>query len=300
MSAAVIDAGEGAADLASRARGIERAFLHACLLDVLAVKPGNVGVHAAGHGMEAVDFVRSARAAAPAIASREATVGERIHAAVAATRAAVGTNTNLGIVLLAAPLAQAALRAQWPLTRKAMAVSLAHVLAELTVSDARLAFEAICAASPGGLGEAARHDVRRPAQVTLLEAMREAANRDSIARQYATTYADVLDAGLAKLTLARQAGFDYRWAATLVYMEFLSAHPDSHVARKLGPDAAEALRRQACAQAEAARQLEHPRLLSAQWREWDAALKARGLNPGTSADLTVATLFAGLLLALDR
>jgi triphosphoribosyl-dephospho-CoA synthase len=31
---------------------------------------------------------------------------------------------------------------------------------------------------------------------------------------------------------------------------------------------------------------------------WDRELKARGLNPGTSADLTVATLFvAGLLAA---
>jgi triphosphoribosyl-dephospho-CoA synthase len=100
--------------------------------------------------------------------------------------------------------------------------------------------------------------------------------------------------------LARQAGFDYRWAATLVYLEFLGAHPDSHVARKLGPEVAEALREQACAQAEAVRQVEHPQLLRARWREWDAALKARGLNPGTSADLTVATLFAGFLLAADR
>jgi triphosphoribosyl-dephospho-CoA synthase len=300
MIAAVVDTDQGAVEAEIRGRRVELAFVDACLLDVLAVKPGNVGVHAAGHGMEAVDFVRSARAAAPAIAAQEASVGERVHRAVAATRAAVGTNTNLGIVLLAAPLAQAALRAQWPLTRPALAASLAQVLADLTVRDARLAFEAICLASPGGLGEAPRHDVRTPAQVTLLEAMREAANRDSIARQYVSAYADVLDAGLAKLALARQAGFDYRWAATLVYLEFLSAHPDSHVARKLGSDAAEALRGQACARLEAVRQVEHPRLLRAQWREWDAALKARGLNPGTSADLTVATLFAGFLLAVDR
>ena len=300
MTAAVIDAEQGAADPAIRQQRIERAFLDACLLDVLAVKPGNVGVHAPGHGMEAIDFVRSARAAAPAIAACDATVGERIHAAVAATRAAVGTNTNLGIVLLAAPLAQAALRAQWPRTPTALAASLEQVLADLSVSDARLAFEAICLANPGGLGEAPRHDVRRPAQVTLLEAMREAANRDSIARQYVTTYADVLATGLARLMWARQAGFDHRWAATLVYLDFLSAHPDSHVARKLGPDVAEALRREASAQVEAVRQVEHPRVLRAQWHEWDAALKARGLNPGTSADLTVATLFAGFVLATDR
>jgi triphosphoribosyl-dephospho-CoA synthase len=84
---------------------VQRAFVDACLLDVLALKPGNVGVHGAGHGMQALDFLRSARAAAPAIAAEKASVGERIHAAIAATRAAAGVNTNLGIVLLAAPLA---------------------------------------------------------------------------------------------------------------------------------------------------------------------------------------------------
>jgi triphosphoribosyl-dephospho-CoA synthase len=32
---------------------------------------------------------------------------------------------------------------------------------------------------------------------------------------------------------------------------------------------------------------------------FDRSLKARGLNPGTSADLTVATLFAASLQALE-
>ena len=33
-------------------------------------------------------------------------------------------------------------------------------------------------------------------------------------------------------------------------------------------------------------------------RLWDKALKARGINPGACADLTVATLFAASLLSL--
>ena len=43
--AMVVDAGPDAPT-----RRVERAFLDACLLDVLALKPGNVGVHGAGHG----------------------------------------------------------------------------------------------------------------------------------------------------------------------------------------------------------------------------------------------------------
>jgi triphosphoribosyl-dephospho-CoA synthase len=278
---------------------VQRAFLDACLLDVLALKPGNVGAHGAGHGMQAVDFVRSARAAAPAIAAEGVTVGERIHAGIAASRAAVDANTNLGIVLLAAPLAHAALQVRSRLTRPGLRASLAEVLAGLTVADAQLAFEAIRQANPGGLGEAARHDVRAPAQVGLLEAMREAANRDSIARQYVSGYVDVLDTGLERLAAARAAGRDRRWAATEVFLDFLCRYPDSHVARKFGPIEAEALRREACAQAEAARQGGGARAMRAQLQAWDAALKARALNPGTSADLTVATMFASELLAAD-
>jgi triphosphoribosyl-dephospho-CoA synthase len=283
----------------TRAAQVQRAFLDACVLDVLSLKPGNVGAHGAGHGMQAADFLRSARVAAPAIAAEATTVGERIHAAIAATRAAVGVNTNLGIVLLVAPLAQAALRVRGPLTKAELGASLAQVLGALTVVDAQLAFEAIRLANPGGLGEAVRHDVRAPARVGLLEAMREAANRDSIARQYVSGFADVLGTGLERLAAARAAGRDRRWAATEVFLDFLCRYPDSHVARKFGPAEAEALRREACVQAEVVRRSGDTRVMRGQLQAWDAALKARTLNPGTSADLTVATLFASRLLAAD-
>ncbi len=89
---------------------IEAAFREACAAELAALKPGNVHRHAAGHGMTMDDFVRSADAAARPLCRTGATLGERILDAVAATRAAVGQNTNLGIVLLCAPLAMAAER----------------------------------------------------------------------------------------------------------------------------------------------------------------------------------------------
>src|SRR6185295_13046882 len=142
----------------------------------------------------------------------EHSVGERIYAAISATHAAVGANTNLGIVLLAAPLAHAFHRGG------RLRDSLAQVLAELSTADAQLAFDAIRLASPGGLGAAERHDVREPARVSLLEAMRAAADRDSIARQYVTAYADVVEIGLARLEQARLRGCDRRAAATHVFL----------------------------------------------------------------------------------
>lgn len=74
---------------------IATAFIAACADEIAALKPGNVHVHAAGHGMSAADFTRSAAEAAPALSARGAPLGRRILEAVAATRRAVGQNTNL-------------------------------------------------------------------------------------------------------------------------------------------------------------------------------------------------------------
>jgi len=110
---------------------------------------------------------------------------------------------------------------------------------------------------------------------------------------------DVLDTGLHRLAAARATGRDRRWAATEVFLDFLCRYPDSHVARKFGAAEADALRSEACAQAEAAGSLADARAVREQLQAWDVTLKGRALNPGTSADLTVATLFAGGLLATD-
>jgi triphosphoribosyl-dephospho-CoA synthase len=256
--------------MALSSAAVAQAFVDACILDVSALKPGNVGFHGAGHGLSAAQFIVSARAAAPALVAVGATVGQRILGAVAATQAAVGTNTNLGIVLLAAPLAHTALSAGGTLD---------ETLAGLTVDDAEQAFAAIRLARPGGLG---------------LEAMREAAPRDRIAAQYAGGYADVLGTGRTALAAGRARELDWRNRATEVFLAFLSRYPDTHVLRKLGPGCADALREEAARVALDARS---SGAFRARLCSWDGDLKARGINPGTSADLTVATLFAGLLEA---
>jgi triphosphoribosyl-dephospho-CoA synthase len=269
--------------MALSSAAVAQAFVDACILDVSALKPGNVGFHGAGHGLFAAQFIVSARAAAPALAAQGFSVGQRILGAVEATQSAVGTNTNLGIVLLAAPLAHAALSAGGTLDA---------TLAGLTIDDAEQAFAAIRLARPGGLGRSDRHDVHAPAHVSLLEAMCEAAPRDRIAAQYAGGYADVLDLGRTALATGRARELDWHQCATEVFLAFLSRYPDSHVLRKLGPGRAEALREEA---AHVVRDARSSRAFRARLCSWDGELKARGINPGTSADLTVATLFAGLL-----
>ncbi|GJD60596.1 triphosphoribosyl-dephospho-CoA synthase [Methylobacterium frigidaeris] len=272
---------------ALRPEAIAEAYLAACRAELAAIKPGNVHVHAAGHRMSVADFEASAALSAPPLAAAGARVGARIEGAVAATRAGVGQNTNLGIVLLCAPLAAAA---EQPGPLRA---GLAAVLAGLDDADAAGLYAAIRLASPGGLGRAERHDVTAGGPPPpFLAAMGEAAARDRIARAYVTGFEDLFATGLAALAAARAAGLPEPWTTTAVHLAFLIGFPDSHIARKFGPVVAERVR----AEAEAALGgLILGEGARAALLAHDSALKKAGLNPGTSADLTVATLFLDAL-----
>jgi triphosphoribosyl-dephospho-CoA synthase len=166
------------------------------------------------------------------------------------------------------------------------------VLASLNVRDAELAFRAIARAAPAGLGRVERHDVAEAATVTLKAAMAEAASRDRIARQYISDFEDVFERGEPTLRAALEGPHEPQWATLAVYLEFLSAFPDSHIVRKYGNATAEDICRTATRYHERMRSAESPATLLPDLLTWDTLLKERGINPGTSADLTVATLFA--------
>lgn len=294
---------------------LRQAFLDACRLDVAVRKPGNVSLVSAGHGMQAQHFLDSAAAAAPQLIARGRPVGARIEAAVQATWAVAGCNTNLGILLLCAPLAAAAESLMdashpQPLDPEALRARCGEVCRQLDLDDSRAAYRAIARAHPGGLGERAQDDVRSPPSLPLQAAMALAADRDRIARAYTDGLAELFDLGWASwqrmaATSPGPAGSSGKpgpgEAAALpvaavqsIYLAFLASAPDSHIVRKHGPQAAQAVTAQARAwQARpmpASGRADDPAFIA-----WDESLKAAALNPGTSADLTVASLMlAGL------
>jgi len=261
---------------------VAEAVRRACVLEVGAPKAGNVHRGARFDDVTWLDFVRSAEAVAPVLADTgRLGVGWAILDSVNATQSAAGRNTNLGIILLLAPLC--AVPVNVPLTD-----GIAPVLAGLTVEDAALAFAAIRAAKPGGIGRAEREDVHSAPRVSLLDAMRLAANRDAIARQYANGFADVLGEIAADL-----AATDIPLLQCIVraHLRQMAREPDSLIVRKCGvPVAAESSRLASG-------------VLSAGWptsadgleafSDLDAWLRADGnrRNPGTSADLIAAGLF---------
>jgi triphosphoribosyl-dephospho-CoA synthase len=271
---------------------IEASFLAACHAELAALKPGNVHIHRGGHGMDTEHFERAAAAAAPLLSDPTRGVGARILGAVGASVAATGLNTNLGIVLLCAPLATAAgLRDGPPDLRD----RLNRVLDTLDLADTDQTFQAIVIANPAGLGRVAQGDVSGPPSLTLKDAMALAADRDRIARAYVSSFDDLFSHGLPYLYAARRSAENESMAVTALHMNYLASFADSHIARKYGLEIAEAVQREA----QGCRDLWHPAPRHDTWQELlalDSSLKARGLNPGTTADFVVATLFADLLI----
>jgi len=276
------------------AEALRHSFVQACRLDVEVRKPGNVSLASPGHGMDAGMFVASAQAAAGPLCDPRLTVGQRIEAAVQATLGAVHCNTNLGIILLCAPLARAAERWRPPQGSVALRVALGAVLAALDVHDASRAFRAIAQAKPAGLGTAPVQDVHHAPSVGLREAMALARSRDRIAAQYVDDFADVFELALPAFEATcpdRQSGI------CRAYLELLAAWPDSHIVRKHGVAVAHSVMAEAApwrARARAGQRL----AADPAFAEWDASLKDRAINPGTSADLCVAACWVDVLLSL--
>ncbi|MCO5064499.1 MAG: triphosphoribosyl-dephospho-CoA synthase [Rhizobiaceae bacterium] len=275
----------------ARRKLVRDAFVYACEQEIDALKPGNVHRFAGGHGMSAQDFLTSARVSAAPMSDPALPVGRRILDAVRATQTAVHANTNLGILLLCAPVADAALTEAADLR-----AGIANVLERMTMQDTAAIFEAIATANPGGLGDGGANDVREPPRAGLLDAMREAANRDRIAYQYANDYKDIFETGLPALASALREGRHGMWPTVAVYMAFLTAFPDSHIQRKSGANRAESVK------AEAAQIRDRLALITNEAAKlnlllgFDESLKKRGINPGTSADLTVCCLFVHSLI----
>lgn len=268
----------------------------ACVLEADAPKPGNVNRHHDFDDATLEDFHLSGLAIGRPLGCVAALgVGKTVLEALRATRQCTSTNTNLGILLLLAPLGLAWSRirgGQGSVCAKELPGlwknEMRRVLDNLTAEDTAHVYQAIRLASPGGLGEAAEYDVNRDApQVTLLETMRAAADRDLIARQYADGFSLVLGEGQDTFAAALEKGAALPDAITETFIFLLSRHPDTLIARKLGSQRSEEVQRLA----------QRVRAGSLNIQEFDRLLRAEkhALNPGATADLTAAIIFVRLL-----
>ncbi len=257
----------------------------ACFLEATAPKLGNVHRGADFDDLTYADLVTAAIVIGPIIeAAPSRLIGETILDAVKATRDAVGTNANLGTVLLLAPLA--AVPRDEPL-----ATGIGQVLAAPDASDSRLVYEAIRLAKPGGLGTAPQADVASEPPNDLVEAMRLAADRDLVARQYANGFHEVLSVVAPTILSGIDRGWGINGAIVHAQLTLMSRFPDSLIARKCGSEAAQRAADQAAEVLQAGTPADESFWQAA--GDFDFWLRSDGhrRNPGTTADLIAAGLF---------
>lgn len=260
----------------------------ACLWEVTASKPGNVHRGSDFDALTFADFVASAVAIGPVFdAASGRPVGDTVLRAIEATRQVVATNTNLGIVLLLAPLAAAPCGTP-------LSTGVVEVLRQIDPEDCRQVYAAIRLAEPGGMGSVAEGDVAAQPPTDLIAAMRLASERDLVARQYTNGFADVLGVAVPRLVVGLDRGWSLAEAIVRLHLELMRDYPDSLIARKCGQDFA----RETAAAAGSVLSVGEPgddvyHGALADFDFWLRSDHARR-NPGTTADMVAATLFAAL------
>ncbi len=277
----------------------------ACIWEATAPKPGNVYRGADFEDATYAEFLTSAVVTGPAFDHvAENGLGTTILAATRVMYWVVRTNTSLGTMLLFAPLALAAEdealvqprngRPKTAPNTSTVRRRISDILASTTIEDAEQAYAAIRLASPGGLGKVAEGDVAEAPRITLTAAMRLAADRDLVARQYANNFADVFRMA-DEIASHLAAGAALADAIVTTFIDFLAAEPDTLIARKCG--AAVAAQAQEFAQRVAATRSAGPEIYAAALADFDFWLRADGhrRNPGATADLIAAALFTLLI-----
>lgn len=267
---------------------IQAAVMASFVGEIEAFKPGNVSVYADGHDMTSRDFIHSAEVSTPLLCQSQANLGQRILDSVKATQEAVGCNTNLGMLLLFTPIVMAAESSFDDVND--LRQNLETTLNSITNDDAVQVYEAIRLAKPGGLGSVESQDVNELPECSLLEAMELASNRDTVALQYTNCFKEIFEKGYSSIKCFEKSWNSVKWLTVSCYLMFLSSISDSHIERKFGSQIAKRIRERGGVIAEKFHKVKEPDSFINLLKCFDEELKADNYNPGTSADLTAASL----------
>jgi triphosphoribosyl-dephospho-CoA synthase len=303
---------------------VERSTVLAALLEVSGYpKPGNVhrtrdsaktrfehflaGSVAMGPAMRAL-AERGYDASTGRLDISEIGLGSQILRAIQDTLSwQTGSNVNLGIVLLLAPLAVASglcLSESRHLALPRLRQELKDIVGAAVPEDSVGIYRAIRAAAPPRvLGKVEELDVMddavldriREEKLTPLRIFEECRGRDSICREWVTGFSTTFTLGYPFLKEALQRSGDINTAVVHTFLRILSEVPDSLIERKSGRKAALEVSRMA------SEVLKRGGLTDPEGRrtvlEMDETLHGAGgdLNPGTTADLTAASIYLLLL-----
>ena len=238
-----------------------------------------------------------------------------------------GGNTHLGICLLFIPLAAAAAKTyveKGGIPLNDLRRNIDVIMRSTTPGDAAAVYEAIMlVGSPRGLGRVEGDEVpdvydkqarRRIFEegISLFDVMKESSSYDAIASELVTSMEVSFEIGYKELVETFKRTRDINTATVHTFLRILSKVPDTFIARKIGlkkvSDVKKAVRiglnETAWISEMAERALNLGGLTTEKGRsflwEFDRKLQSLGkdYNPGTTADLTAASLMIALLFGL--
>jgi len=267
---------------------IEQAVEESFRGEIEAFKPGNISSYSDGHNMTTQDFFLSADVSTPILCRKDYGLGERVLNSVNATRDNVGCNTNLGMLLLFAPIIMSAELGFETIEK--LSANLESTLTSITKIDTNHIFEAIRIANPGGLGSVSEQDVSNTPSSSLIYAMKLASKRDSVALQYSNNFKEVFKLGFTTIKNFDKRWNSVKWSTVSCYLTFMASIRDSHIERKYGREIAEQIRIKSGIIVEKFNNSLDPEATIELLQGFDRELKTQNYNPGTNADLTAASL----------
>ena len=260
-----------------------------CDTEIKSLKPGNVHKYSEGHGMNLKDFLKSSLIISKCLTKNNLDLGKKILISVNEIQNKIKKNTNLGIILMLSPIATI-VQEEGVISKEELLKKIKSLIKKQNIKNSIPIFKAISLTSPGGLGFSKKYDVNEPPNTNLYKAMEFAKKKDLIARQYCNGFEDIYKIGIPAYKKFYNKWGKVDWALTGVYLTFLKKFNDSHIVRNKGNKIARSIKKEAKKYYFFLKRNKNLTKIKKKLLIFDKKLKSKRINPGTTADLTVATL----------
>ena len=228
-----------------------------------------------------------------------AELGKYILQAVNETNKWIETNTNLGIMMMCIPIAASAAISNG---FDEIQENVGRLMDATTVEDAVNLYDAINVADAGGMGDQEEFDVMsekakdelRANNQTMYDVLKISAGWDRLANELTSKMPVCFEIGYPTFSDFWKTCDDVdviNKASVLTFMTILSQVPDTLISRKYGNEIAEAVSRKA----EGILKFKDDDSFVEKLLEFDDYLYENKYNPGTTADLTAASIFLSYL-----
>ena len=229
----------------------------------------------------------------------KAELGKFILQAVNETNRWIETNTNLGIMMMCIPIAASAAISNG---FDEIQENVGRLMDATTVEDAVNLYDAINVADAGGMGDQEEFDVMsekakdelRANNQTMYDVLKISAGWDRLANELTSKMPVCFEIGYPTFSDFWKTCDDVdviNKASVLTFMTILSQVPDTLISRKYGNEIAEAVSRKA----EGILKFKDDDSFVEKLLEFDDYLYENKYNPGTTADLTAASIFLSYL-----